>query len=158
MAFLHHSVVGLCKGIEAYRQGGIRIGSGLTYVSLPSSVDFVGGHSFSECRLPDLVISDLNLFLMIILCYIYYGFVGKAEEVIIPDTVEELCESCFCPRTSLSRVAFSESSSLKRIGKKAFRECGVREIHIPDDVEEPSPRAFGGARIFHLLHLVSRHH
>ena len=79
---------------------------------------------------------------MIILCYIYYGFVGKVEEVVIPDNVEELCESCFCRRTSLSRVPFSESSSLKRIGKKAFRECGVREIHIPDDVEGPSLSCF----------------
>ena len=37
---------------------------------------------------------------------------------------------------SLSRVAFGECSSLKLIGKLAFSDSGVREIHIPDGVEE----------------------
>ena len=30
---------------------------------------------------------------------------------------------------------FGESSSLKGIGRLAFSESGVREIHIPDSVE-----------------------
>ena len=31
--------------------------------------------------------------------------------------------------------SFGESSSLQVIGKEAFYESGVREIHIPDRVE-----------------------
>ena len=36
---------------------------------------------------------------------------------------------------NLSRVTFGESSSLKRIGERAFWGSGVREIHIPDGIE-----------------------
>ena len=48
----------------------------------------------------------------------------------------ELCEECFDACVSLSRVTFGASSSLKLIGKGAFRGSGVCEIHIPDSVEE----------------------
>ena len=57
-----------------------------------------------------------------------------AELVSIPDSVEELCDQCFCECKSLSRVTFGESSSLKLIGKEAFCGSGVRESHIPDGV------------------------
>ena len=50
--------------------------------------------------------------------------------VSVPDSVEELCEECFCVCKSLSRVAFGESSSLKLIWKWAFSASGVVEIHI----------------------------
>ena len=51
--------------------------------------------------------------------------------VSIPDVVEELCEGRFSECESLSRVTFGESSSLKLIGREAFRGSGVREIHAP---------------------------
>ena len=56
--------------------------------------------------------------------------------VSIPDSVEELCDKCFCECENLSRVTFGESSSLKLIGKNAFSQSGLVEIHIPDGVEE----------------------
>ena len=43
------------------------------------------------------------------------------EEVSIPDSVRELCDDCFAWCTGLSRVNFGPSSSLERIGFKAFR-------------------------------------
>ena len=45
----------------------------------------------------------------------------SARFVSIPDGVEELCESRFRGCKSLSRVTFGESSSLKLIGKDAFK-------------------------------------
>ena len=56
--------------------------------------------------------------------------------VSILDDVEELCDWCFYDCKSLTRVTFGASSSLKRIGNRAFSESGLREIHIPDNVEE----------------------
>ena len=47
------------------------------------------------------------------------------ELVSIPDSVEELCDGCFSGCTSLSRVTFGDSSSLKLIGKKAFSKSSV---------------------------------
>lgn len=40
----------------------------------------------------------------------------------------------FGGRVNPSRVTFSESSSLKVIGKKAFRGFGVHEIHTPEAI------------------------
>ena len=58
-------------------------------------------------------------------------------EIHIPDGVEELCESCFFGCKSLSRVTFGKSSSLKLIGKDAFRESGVGEMRLPAGVKWP---------------------
>ena len=60
----------------------------------------------------------------------------RTRFVSIPDGVEELCEECFYDCQNLSRVTFGESSSLKLIGKAAFNGSGVREIHIPDGIEQ----------------------
>ena len=62
--------------------------------------------------------------------------------VSIPDHVEELCDECFSGCENLSHVTFGESSSLKRIGKKAFYGTGLRDIHIPDSVEELCDKCF----------------
>ena len=70
----------------------------------------------------------------------------RARFVSIPDGVEEICESCFCGCKSLLRVTFGESSSLKLIGKGAFRESGVVEIHLPDSVEELCEECFSECR------------
>ena len=42
------------------------------------------------------------------------------EEASIPDGVRELCEGCFEGCSSLRRVMFGSSSSLERIGFRAF--------------------------------------
>ena len=70
----------------------------------------------------------------------------RARFVSIPDGVEKLGESCFSNCKSLSRVTFGESSSLRRIGKDAFRGSGVVEIHIPDGVEELCKSCFCGCK------------
>ena len=66
----------------------------------------------------------------------------NARFVSIPDGVEELCEKCFYDCKRLSRVTFGESSSLKLIGKGAFRVSGIVEIHIPDAVEKIGDQGF----------------
>ena len=73
---------------------------------------------------------------------VWRPLMGMVELVSIADSVEELCENCFCECRSLSRVTFGESSSLKLIGQGAFCVTGVREIHIPDAVEELCEKCF----------------
>ena len=68
--------------------------------------------------------------------------VSLHELVSIPDSTEELCDSCFSWCKRLSRVTFGESSSLKLIGKKAFDGSGMVEIHIPNSVEQLSEECF----------------
>ena len=52
------------------------------------------------------------------------------SEIDIPDGVEELCDECFSGCEGLSRVTFSESSSLKRIGKELFRDTGLNCLSL----------------------------
>ena len=134
-------------GKEAFRV------TALTSFCLPEGVSSIGGGSFSECPLRDFVICDSNCFFDLFkglllskdrrLCY---GCIGQLEEVVIPDSVEELCESCFYECWFLSRVTFGESSSLKLIGKEAFYGSCVVEIHIPDSVEELCESCFSECR------------
>ena len=62
--------------------------------------------------------------------------VSYIAEIRVPDSVEELCDHCFCDALDLSRVHFGKKSSLKRIGVGAFRSCYLQEICIPDSVTE----------------------
>ena len=75
------------------------------------------------------------------------AFSGWAEctcpitEIHIPDSVEELCDSCFYECEHLSSITFGPQSSLKRLGASLFfgvyhnYACPLREIRIPDRVE-----------------------
>ena len=58
----------------------------------------------------------------------------------------------------LSRVTFGECSLLKRIGIEAMCGSEIREISIPDSVEELSGKCFTGAGVFHALSLASSRH
>ena len=58
---------------------------------------------------------------------------------------------------NLTRVTFSESCSLKALGKNAFCPSGLLEIHIPDSIEELCEKCFCGCEnptraTFSLLH------
>ena len=57
------------------------------------------------------------------------------EEITIPDSVRELCDRCFRGCSSLRRVTFGPSSSLKRIGVSCFEKSGVVEVAVPDGVQ-----------------------
>ena len=123
-------------------------GSGISSFSFPASVVSVGGGLFSECLQRNIVICDSSSLFSIdgrlLLSKdrrVLYSCIGWVKDVIIPDDVEELCDACFEDCMNLSRVTFGESSSLKRIGEKAFDGCGVRAIHIPDGLEDLVRRA-----------------
>ena len=57
------------------------------------------------------------------------------KKIRIPDTVEELCESCIGECYFLRRVTFGRSSSLKLVDKDAFLHSALGEISIPCGVE-----------------------
>ena len=117
--------------------------SRLSSFSFPAGVVSVGGGLFSGCPLQHFVICDIASFFRVDTFLLLsqdrrfcYGCIGQVKEVIIPDSIEELCDSCFNWCSSLSRVTFGASSSLKRISKGAFSGSGLSEIHIPDSVAE----------------------
>ena len=115
--------------------------SNLSCFWLPGSVNSIGEASFSECPLNFVVCDDNQFFdtfhglLVSKDKRVCYSCIGAMEEVILPDSVEELCEACFCDCVCLLSATFGESSALKVIGKEAFRNTQMDEIHIPDGVE-----------------------
>ena len=124
-------------------------GTGLRSFSLPASVVSVGGSLFAQCPLKTLVIRDVNSPFTVVDslllsrdCRICYSCIGKLRDVVVPDSVEELCDRCFSWCKSLSRCSFGQSSSLKRIGIAAFAFSDLREIHIPQSVEELCNKCF----------------
>ena len=124
--------------------------SGLSCFCLPGSVESIGGSSFSECPMKEFAICDTNQLFDVLdgllvskdkrVCYGYIG--EQLEALILPDRVEELSEACFCGCERFSRVTFRESSSLKLMGKWAFRGTWLQQIHIPDSVEEIGEECF----------------
>jgi hypothetical protein len=56
-------------------------------------------------------------------------------EIVIPSSVEMLCENCFLRCGSLTSVIFEPGSRLSRIEKATFSETGLIEIVIPSSVE-----------------------
>ena len=56
--------------------------------------------------------------------------------VMIPESVEELCDEFFHKCKGLLCLTFGESSSLKLIGELVFYGSGTVEIPIPEGIEE----------------------
>jgi hypothetical protein len=53
----------------------------------------------------------------------------------VPNSVEVLCEECFCMHRSLSSVTFESGSKLSQIRPVAFLAAGLVEIILPASVE-----------------------
>ena len=84
-------------------------------------------------------------------------YIGKDNaEVSIPATINglpvtEIGESAFSGAGNrLEIVDFGERSNLKRIGKRAFYCCGLKNRNLPDSVTYIGERAFQSAGIFTL--------
>ena len=123
----------------------------LVEFSIPKSVELFEGGVFASCPLDDgvtcvehphlsisgsLLLSSLNE--LRICCPV----VGALSEVVIPENVESIGDDCFSEYFNLSHVTFSTSSTLKRIGKRAFYRCHVTELLIPSSVVDIGEECF----------------
>ena len=70
-------------------------------------------------------------------------FERTGDVVAVPDSVRELCDSCFKRCSSLRRVTFGPSSSLDRVGALCFHGCALVEFEIPVSVQAIGGGAFG---------------
>ena len=89
---------------------------------IPASVVKLGGGVFSECPINSesfdceccgFIVRDRLLLSQA--THVCHGLVCTVREVVIPETVVELGEACFCLCTTLQCVKFEESSHLERI-------------------------------------------
>ena len=118
-------------------------------ISLPATVVSVGGGVFCECFMNESVTFEPGcpFFVTDGLLFdntqrVCYGCTHTPDEVVIPDSVEELCDACFRECQSLTRVKWGPSPSLKKIGSKAFAFSHLGQIEIPDSVEELGKQCF----------------
>ena len=71
----------------------------------------------------------------------------KIREIGVPNCVVEIGDRCFLECSELEKVLFGRMSCLRRIGERAFAGvpkdgCPIREIWIPDSVEEIGEMCF----------------
>ena len=136
--------------------------SGLESFQMPASVISVGGGAFNGCPLEGgfhcsdeccfRVIGNLLVDKSERVCI---SCLGLAREVVIPDSVRELCDKCFCECESLNQIRFGLSSSLERIGVFSLSKTSIRDIVLPPIVCEISVmHALMGVRTLSMLYLV----
>ena len=83
---------------------------------------------FGECPLSGFICRDgcrfraLDGLVLSHDCELCYSSYGVLSSVFISDGVRELCNLCFKRCESLRCVMFSSSSSLERIGVRAFEQ------------------------------------
>ena len=137
-------------------------GSGLLDFEIPSTTGAIGGGAFSECRLPGgFICRDgcrfraLDGLVLSHDCELCYSSYGVLSSVFIPDSVRELCDSCFYECESLRCVNFGCSSSLERIGESCFAYTGVEEVSIPDSVRELCDGCFFWCESLHRVNFGS---
>ena len=126
--------------------------SALESFDIPQSLVKLGGAVFCNCplRCEDVCCEHCSFVAVgnILLSEdssVCHCLIGRVRDIVIPDSVVEICESCFQECTTLQRVTFGAESTLERIGAQAF--CGVMNLEslsIPDSVVELGKACFSG--------------
>lgn len=115
----------------------------LLYFSIPSSLQSMGGSAFSQCsKLRACLWCDgacgftvVNSLILSRDMRVCYGPFGSVDKAVIPNSVEVLCDRCFCECQSLSGVELAQATSLKRIGERAFQGTRLYSIKGPESAQ-----------------------
>ena len=117
--------------------------SGLVHFELVGSVTVVGGGIVTNCPLQDgltcrnhsafIVSNDLIINHDSTVCH---GMARPLHDVVIPDTIREVCDLSFMDSLDLRTVTFGRLSKLERIGTLAFAGVGITDVFIPEGVRE----------------------
>ena len=123
--------------------------SNLTSVTLPDSLTFLGDGCFADTNLSDIVIPGS----------VKIGGDGafdacqNLKSITLKDGMEEIGSKMFRNNSSLTRIAWPESS-LKRIDSQAFAYCtSLQEVSLPSSVMELGSGVFQGCTALKKLTL-----
>ena len=118
----------------------------------PSSLERIGPHAFDGANIKEISIPDSvrelcdACFLCDQLTHVCFGLLSslvfiqgafmcsKVGYILIPDSVQEISTCSFFGCSHLTCLSISPSSSLAKIGFKAFLETSLSSISIPDSV------------------------
>lgn len=111
--------------------------SGLQSFSIPESVTFIGGCAFGDCPMTEGMTCDPqgNFKIVGSLVITKDGKVccssfGRAKKVLVPKSVEELCDWCFY-FASHQQIDFAFGSSLKRLGEDITEKWTLKQFKFP---------------------------
>ncbi len=108
--------------------------SGLTSITIPSSVTSIGSESFDWCVNLQTVTFDKNSQLQSI-GDDAFSYCTSLTSITIPSSVTNIDEGAFSHCENLQTVIFADDSQLQRIGRGAFRDCVcLTAITIPSSV------------------------
>ena len=117
--------------------------SGLVRFELVGSVTVVGAGIVTNCPLLDgIICRDHSAFIVsngLIINHdstVCHGMAAPVHDVVIPDSIREVCDQSFMDSLELRTVTFGRFSKLERIGALAFAGVGIIEIVIPERVRE----------------------
>ena len=136
----------------------------LEYVSLPSTINYIGEHAFALCR--KLMKIEMHEGIEHIDPYAFKS-IGSIEEIVIPESVRSIGEYALCDNRFLhtailpNRLAvivnnvFEDcnrlsdvrwTSELAMIFQEAFKSCGFTTLALPCKLEAIGNEAFFGNR------------
>ena len=133
--------------------------STLTSLTLPSSLQSIGGGAFTGCTSLRSVIC--NKFYKVIGQMLLsadgtqvIAYWGENSEVTIPEGVQSIGNSAFCDCSSLTSLTLP--SSLQSIGDCAFDYCSsLRSLTLPSSLQSIGKEAFYGCKSLSSLTLPS---
>lgn len=126
--------------------------SGISSITIPSSVKTIGAGVFDATPLKDMVIASGNKYFSSSAGVLYNKaktqIIWASKEitsVTIPATVTDI-ESAFYDCVKLETVVFESGSKLKEIGYDAFYNCeSLKSITLPSGITEIKSGAFQGS-------------
>ena len=133
--------------IKEMNKGKIFHGTCGCHITLPEKLE-----KFEATSLPDgchVDIADENISFVCDNHFVYSHdrsklvrcFKGESR-MVIPNSIETICDGCFAGCQSVHELVFEEGSQLTGIGKSAFKGLHILELCIPQSLNNFDPRVF----------------
>ena len=140
--------ISLKKPIESIGSFAFDYCSSLSSVDIPNTVKYIGILAFDHCsKLSKVNISDLNSWCLIdfddrvftsnFILHIQNSLITIIN---IPDGISEIKPYAFDGFKNISGVTFPKT--VKKIGKYAFRRCGIKSLALPENLDSIMYGAF----------------
>ena len=114
--------------------------SGFTSITIPSSVTSLGENCFNGCRRLTSITIPSSVTSLGDYCF---SFCSSLTSITIPSSVTSLGDNCFSFCSSLTSITIP--SSVTSLGDECFRDCnGLTSITIPSSVTSLGESCFGG--------------
>ena len=136
----------------------------LKTITFPDSLEIIKNAAFYECEKLETVNISENSNLKIIGSSAF-AWDKKLSEIYIPKGVTEIGSQAFCWCYGLGKVTFGineyldkgntikDGEGLKKIGLRAFENCGFKEIKLPDTLEILEQGVFYNCRSLESIEL-----